>query len=164
MELADLFKGFQEFVGNIYLELSKLGIDVLDLTFDHFGYQTSSSDDYELIKNKLLNDGQLVSENIVGGRRVGIFKLNSPLFYKEKSVDVVELVEPKIDQVCESKLDHVEFVINNSFDWYLDKYPKVNWDLSAKDRKEFSKLQLRLDGGEGVKFHMANILDEIPRK
>ena len=158
-----IFENYELFLNKTYSGLQEIGLDVTGLVLDHVGYQTSSAQDYETKKEELLRIAVLRSENLLGGRRVGICQLNEPLTYKEQVINAVELVEPKEGQVCESRLDHTEFITPITFDEMMTKYPNVNWDTSAKARPEFAKLQLRLANGLGVKFHRAHIFDEIPK-
>lgn len=158
-----IFENYETFLDQTYSGLQEIGLDVGEFVLDHVGYQANSKEDYESKRAELLKTAVLKSENIVGGRRVGIFQLNEPLIYKVQKIDAAELVEPKEGQVCESRLDHTEFVTPKTFDEMMVQYPKINWDTSAKDRPEFAKLQLRLANGLGAKFHRAHIFEEIPK-
>jgi len=142
--------------------ISLVPFDVSELQLDHFAYQTSSMKDYDNLKKESLEIGVLVSENIVGGRRVGIFKFEKPIQSNGYEILGFELIEPKEGQVCKSELDHIEFVIPVSFDEYLHLHQDVDWNLSAKDRDEFPKLSLKFEDGKSVKFHTKDIFSEIP--
>ena len=142
--------------------IEQIPFDVSKLELDHFGYQASSAQDYENLKDQSLTLGQLISENIVSGRRVGIFKFIEPLKYENYRILGFELVEPKEGQICESELDHLEFVIPISFDEFLKMHDNAEWDLYAKDREEFPKITLKLNNGKSVKFHTKDIFEEIP--
>lgn len=150
---------FESFASSL---IQQILFDVSDLQLDHFGYQTSSAQDYENLKQNSLTIGNLISENIVSGRRVAIFKFKEPLKSNGYEILGFELVEPKKGQICESELDHLEFVTPVSFDEYLKLHDKAQWDLYAKDREEFPKISLKLNNGKSVKFHTNNIFEEIP--
>lgn len=142
--------------------IKQIPFDVSDLQLDHFGYQTSSKQDYENLKNESLTIGNLISENIVSGRRVAIFRFKRPFQSNGFEILGFELVEPKEGQICDSELDHLEFVIPISFDEYIKLHKEVDWDLYAKDREEFSKIVLKLENGKSIKFHIKDIFEEIP--
>jgi len=142
--------------------ISQVPFDVSNLQLDHFAHQASSAEDYENLKKECLGIGNLVSENIVGGRRVGIFKFQETLQSNGYEILGFELVEPKEGQVCESELDHIEFVIPMPFEEYLKLYEDADWNLSAKDREEFPKISLKFEDGKSVKFHTKDIFSEIP--
>jgi len=144
--------------------LADLGIDVSTLELDHFGYQTSSKEDYDNLKIPSNEIGDLISENIVNGRRVGIYRLKIPIRFQNYTILGFELVEPKEGQICSSHLDHIEMVLNESFESFIQKYPKTNWNFDAMNRPEFPKVSYFFDDGTSVKFHPLNIFEEIPKE
>lgn len=155
-----IIHNFKQFADTL---ISNSNIDLSNLELDHFGYQTSSKEDYERLKVECMQLGNLESENIVGGRRVGIFRFNKPFEYSKYVISGFELVEPKEGQICNSELDHIEFVLNCTFDEYIKDNPHIEWDLIAKDRLEFAKISIKFENGKTIKFHTKNIFDEIPK-
>lgn len=155
--ITDNLEGF---IGDILLNLDKLRIRVSGLELDHFGYQTLSAEDYNNKKEQAGSIGKLMHESIVGDRRVCIFKLYQTISYKELSISAFELIEPKEGQICDSSLEHIEFVIKEGFQAFIEKYPDIRWDLSAINRKEFPKVAIRFEDGTSVKFHLKSILEE----
>lgn len=145
-------------------QLDIQNIDVSNLELDHFGYQTSSKEDYDNKALEVTSIAKRKSENIVSGRRVGIYKLYDPYMFEDYTVQGFELVEPREGQLCNSQLDHLEFVLKGSFQDLIDKNPAVNWDRTAINRPEFAKLTVKFDDGTSVKFHLKNIFEEIPNK
>lgn len=145
-------------------QLNTAGLDVSNLELDHFGYQTSSANDYDTKLEEVIEIASKKSENIVSGRRVGIFKLTTPYAYNNFIIGGFELVEPREGQVCNSQLDHLEFVLNESFEKYIERYPTINWDTTAMHRPEFAKLTVKFKDGTSVKFHLKHIFEEIPIK
>jgi predicted metalloenzyme YecM len=156
-----LTNNLTEFIQQKLDQLSLLNIDVSNLELDHFAFQCSSTQDYENLKPMAQDLGIILSENIVNGRRVGIYKLKKQIVYLNYNIVAFELVEPKENQICESKLDHIEFVLKESFQDFINKYPSVEWDTVAINREEFPKLTLKLEEGTSVKFHLKNIIEEI---
>lgn len=158
MEIIDNYQNFLEQTISL---IEGKGISISDLEMDHIGYQASSNEDYDNLVPEFNELGEMVSEVIVGGRRVGVFKLNSCLKYKHYSISAIELIAPKDGQECPSALEHVEFVIKEEFTTFMQKYPKINWDTSAIDQKDFPMIKLRLTEYTQVKFHKKNILDIV---
>jgi predicted metalloenzyme YecM len=150
---------FESFLSSL---ITQIPFDVSDLQLDHFGYKTSSKQDYENLKEESFTIGNLISENIVSGRRVAIFRFKEPLQSNSFEILGFELVEPKEGEICKSELDHLEFVIPVSFGEYIKLHKEVDWNLYAKDREEFPKIVLKLANGKSVKFHIKNIFEEIP--
>ena len=88
------------FIEKLLQKLNKLDVDVSKLQMDHLGYQVSSDQEYDGLKEEFKKFGEMVSEKIVGGRRVGIYKFFKPLNFKQYVILAIELVAPKKGQIC----------------------------------------------------------------
>jgi predicted metalloenzyme YecM len=155
---------FTSFLDQFFARLNETGVDITGYELDHLGYQCSSDKDYDKLKQTFSNMGEMFDENIVGGRRVGLFKLNLPILYKNYAILAVELIAPKVGQDYPSALEHAEFVINEKFDTFMVKYPLINWDTSAIDQPMFPLIKLRLGENIQVKFHHEHVFDIAARK
>lgn len=156
-----ILDNYKEFLDKLLSDIKEKGIDISDFYLDHFGYQCSSNEDYDRLKPELHSIAEMVSENRVGGRRVGIFKFNTPLSYNGKEILAVELVAPKEGQECPSALEHAEFVIDTDFDSFVKKYPNLDWDLTATNQPTFPMVKLKLSPNTQVKFHLQPVLEII---
>lgn len=156
-----ILDNYKTFVKGILQKLNKLGIDVSSLDMDHIGYQASSNEDYDRLRAEFDGIGVRVSEEIVGGRRVGIYKFVNPLRFQQYTNTAIELVAPKEGQVCPSALEHVEFVINESFESFMERYPNIPWDTSAISQPNFPMIKLKLDKDIQVKFHLTPVLEIV---
>lgn len=155
---TDILGNYKPFISNILTSLHDKGIDVSNLVMDHIGYQASSDVDYDSLKSEFDRIGLCIKETTVNGRRVGIYKLFSPLTYDHYRNTAIELYAPKKGQICSSGLEHVEFVIDD-FDTFLQQYPKIPWDLSAISQKDFPQIKLPLENNTQVKFHLHALVD-----
>ena len=155
-----VLNNYHQFIEKVLTDIDTFGIDVSNLNMDHIGYQASSGEDYEHLKTEFDQIGTLMSEKIVGGRRVGIYRFHEPLRYKQYINTAIELIEPKPDQICPSALEHVEFVIDN-FESFMHQYPEVTWDTSAITQPDFPMIKLKLSGSTQVKFHLTPVLEII---
>ena len=108
--------------------------------------------------------GRELSEEIVGGRRVGIFLLNKPVMYKGRSIPAVELVAPKDGQVCPSALEHVEFVIDTDFVNFMARYPDLPFDTTKMNQPTFPMITLKLGENIQVKFHLQDVQEILKQK
>ncbi len=152
---------YTTFIEGILKKINEFGIDVSDLNMDHIGYQASSNEDYDNLRTDFDKIGDYVSEKIVGGRRVGIYKLKEPLRYKQYVNEAIELVAPKEGQKCSSGLDHVEFVLKETFDSFMKKYPNLSWDTSKTNQPMFPMITLKLSNTTQVKFHYTPVLEIV---
>jgi len=158
-----ILDNYENFIKTVLDKLNELGINVSGLNMDHIGYQASSNEDYDNLKTEFDKLGEMASEEIVGGRRVGIYKLNKPLRFQQYISPAIELVAPKDGQVCPSALEHVEFVVDG-FENFMKKYPDIQWDTSAINQPDFPMIKLKLDKDIQVKFHLTPVLEIIRAK
>lgn len=152
---------YKDFLDKLLQNIEIAGVDVSKYQLDHFGYQASSNEDYDKLKPEFEKIAKLVSEDIVGGRRVGIFKFDVPLEYNGQVIPAVELVAPKEGQVCQSALEHAEFVIDTDFETFVKRYPNLPWDTSKTNQPKFPMVTLRLSDSTQVKFHYKPVLEII---
>jgi len=152
------------FLDAFFQKLNKVKIDVSRYEMDHLGYQASSDEDYDQLKQELQKEGDFLDENLVGGRRVGLFMLKQPLLYKKYSINALELIAPKEEQVCPSALDHAEFIIDEDFESFTQKYPNLAWDKSKMDQPMFPMVSLKLDDNMQVKFHYKSVFEIAKEK
>jgi predicted metalloenzyme YecM len=153
-----------QFLDSLFEQISNVGLDVSGLLLDHVAYQASSSKDYDQVKDNFSNLGKIVSEEVIGGRRVSVFELKKPLSYKNYQIPVLELIEPKESQICESALQHAEFVYENPFEELIKKYPNVDWDTSSMYRIQFAHLKINFDNGLTLKFLQDPILSMFEKE
>ena len=149
-----------EFLDRLMKELDDLGIDLSGAIVDHIAYQANSAEDYNTLKPKFEKIGELIKEPLVGGRRVGVFKIFTPLKYKDQEIKAIELIEPVDGQVCRSALEHAEFLLPVTLEEFIEKYPNINLNKDAINRKEFPMLILRLSDNMQAKFPRYSILND----
>lgn len=155
---------YTAFLNLFFEQIEKAGLNISGLPLDHIAYQASSAEDYEQMLPEFSNLGELVSEEIIGDRRVAVFRLNEPIQYKNCQIPALELIEPKAGQVCDSAFQHAEFVIDKPFEEYIRQYPNIQWDTSSMHRDEFSHLKLNFDNGLTLKFLLKPILELVGNK
>ena len=149
---------YNSFLDQLFQKLTNLNVDVTGLELDHLGYIVSSVEEYNSVKQELIKLGDFIKEPIVGNWQVGHVKLFEPMGYKSYVIPVLELIAPLQGETPTLGFEHAEFVLKESYQSYMAKYPKLNWDISAINRPEFSMIKLRLDENTQVKFHLKPIL------
>lgn len=156
-----ILDGYISFLDELFERISDHGIDISEYELDHIGYQADSDADYDRLIPEFLKIGDQVHENLVGGRKVSIFKLSKPLKYENFIITAAELVAPKKGQKCVSSFEHVEFVIDEKFADFMKRYPLINWDTTAANQPNFPMIKLQLDEHMQVKFHYEPVLQII---
>ncbi len=149
------------FISETLNYIHTFGIEVGNLEMDHIGYQASSDEDYENLKVEFNEFAKLLSEEIIGGRRVGIYQLNKPFTYKNYTIAAIELIAPKQEQKVPSGLEHVEFVLKESFESFMKRYQSIPWDVGAINQSKFPLIKLKLSEHTKVKFHLKSVLDIV---
>ena len=156
-------QNISSFLDSFFEQIAQAELDIAGLILDHVAYQANSSQDYEMFLSEFSQLGELVSEEIIGDRRVAVFKLFKPIQYQHYSIPALELVEPKAGQVCESAFQHAELVTDKSFDDLIIEYPQIDWDTSSMNRAEFPHLKLNFENGMTLKFINVPILEVVTK-
>lgn len=159
-----ILDNFEQFLDKLIADIEAAGIEVTNLELDHFGYQCSSDEDYDNVKPEFEALGELVSENLVGGRRVAIVKLTEPINYKGRIIPAIEFFAPKAGQVCPSAWEHAEFVLKETFEEFMEKYPEADWIASEINQPIFPMLKLKLSDFTQVKFHYEPVLEIVKKE
>lgn len=115
------------FLDKIFLNLELSNVDVSSYELDHICYRVSSIENYIIIKKYLYDKSELLSENIVSWRKIATYKLFEPIKYKNREINLIEIPAPKIWSNYEDWFEHVEFVIDISFEEFINKYQKLNY-------------------------------------
>jgi predicted metalloenzyme YecM len=64
------------------------------------------------------------------------------------------LLQPKKGSFYPTGLEHCEFVIPETLDAFIKRYPDVEWDLSAMNKSRNADVRVEFEGGKiSVKFH-----------
>lgn len=152
---------YDKFLDKTFKNLKEAGIDVSGYECDHIGLRTSSLADYQKMKEEFSGAAQLVGEAEVVGRPVAIFRLNKPIKYKNYIIPSLELLAPKESDSYQNGPEHLEFVISESFDEFLKKYPSSEFETHRLERKNNPEVKLNFPDHTSVKFHKLSILSAI---
>ena len=90
--------------------LADYGVEEQNITLDHFGLQTLSTDEYLDLKNYFIERGKFEGEVVYHNRRLGKFLLGAEL------VDKLELIEPHPGEVfwqIDCYVEHIAFRVKD---------------------------------------------------
>lgn len=156
-QLQSIIGDYSVFLKDIISQVEHAGFDLADFTqLDHMCYRTVSDANYIDKKTQLLKVGTLLSETIVKGRSISTIRLAEPVVSGDWRVDCIELPAPKPDSRYTEGLEHVEFVLYDPIDVFLQKYPDKEFGLRAKDRGVNPEVSYSL-GKYAVKFHILSL-------
>lgn len=156
-ELEKIIGDYNEFLGNIIAEIEAEGFDMSDFVqMDHICYRTSSLENYKQKQLELSKVATLLGEVIINDRPISTYRLHRPIIHKVWRIDTIELPAPKTKIETNEGLEHVELVLYDSFETFLEKYNGKPFNLSAVDRGINPDISLKLPSYR-VKFHLLNL-------
>jgi len=140
------------FLDKIFHTLKSNSIDIDGLEIDHICYRTSSPENYQDIKKVFAKLGECLIESNVGGRPIATYKLNEPIIYKGRTIPLVEVPAPKNGKARAEGYEHIEVVIDTSFEEIMKKYPHSNFDQKGLSKKINPELVIKFSDC-AIKFH-----------
>jgi predicted metalloenzyme YecM len=155
--LQAIIGDYQAFLNQIIKEITQAGFDWNDFVqMDHLCYRVSTQDDYEQKKQALNTVAAVLSETLVNGRPITTFRLHQPIFYDRWRIDAVELPAPKSGIETKEGLEHIELVLFDDIQTFLQKYADKQFELQAADRGVNPEVGFQLPSYM-VKFHLLNL-------
>ena len=148
------------FLDKLFGMIDESGVNVDSYLLDHICYRVGTTDEYEIKKSELLDHGDLLIESMVNGRLISTFKFHSPIVYKNRKIDVIELPAPKPGKTYESGLEHVEFVATHPLSEIVEKYPKLNFEIFGINKAFNADVTLKL-GEYCIRFHNLTLEEVI---
>lgn len=140
------------FLDHIFQYLSVKKIVVTNYQLDHICYRVETEERYQSLKKELLQLGKLLTESQIGGRAIASIKLDQPIVYQSRKIDVLELPAPKKGSFYQEGFEHVEFVIDMPFEQFMAAHPQL--DFITKDLKKSINQGITLKEADfSVKFH-----------
>jgi predicted metalloenzyme YecM len=148
------------FLEKLFSMIDESGMNVDSYFLDHICYRVGTESEYSAKKAELLNLGTLLIESMVNGRMISTFKLHSPIIYKNRVIDVLELPAPKPGKTYESGLEHVEFVATHPLSEFLAKYPELDFEIFGINKALNADITLKL-GEYCIRFHNQTLEEVI---
>ncbi len=164
MDLFQALDGTLAFGRNLFTRLDRLQIDYKTLHLDHICFRVASQMEYDAMKSFLLENNQLLVEHPVQGRMIATFKLSNPLFFPDRTIDVLELPAPKVGSHYPTGYEHVEFVWPDRLEQLMELYPHLDWDKKGLSKPINRDLRLALDSSCSVKFHEQSLEQVIAKE
>ena len=148
------------FLDTLFSRIEETGMNVDKFFLDHICYRVGTLAEYDSRKLELKEFGTMLIESMVNGRMIATYKLHSPIVYKNRLIDVVELPSPKDGASYESGLEHAEFVTEMPLKDLVAQYPNLQFETAGIDKKINADITLRL-GDLCIRFHNQTLEDVI---
>jgi len=120
-------------------------------------YRTETIINYEDKKEELTEVATLLGSTVVNGREISTFRLDEPVSHDIWRVDAIELPAPKEGKPYPEGLEHVELVLFDDIETFLEKYKGKDFDLRAVNRGINPEIGYELGDGLSVKFHLLGL-------
>ncbi len=148
------------FVSRLLIALAESGLRASEWArMDHIAYRVETEERYRSVKSMLLEADPLVSEELVNGRPISVFKLAEPFEVCGYRIDAFELPAPGRTPYAEG-FEHAEFVIKDSLLDFLKRHESLTFDKSEMEKKLNPGVSLILPGG-AAKFREIGILEVV---
>jgi uncharacterized protein len=146
-------KAAQSFFANIKNKMDRANIAFPDhWAFDHICYRVDTSENYLKKKIEFADQGTLLIESEVAGRPISTFKLNKPLVFLGRKIDLLELPAPKQGQSIKQGFEHFEVVCDQSFEKLVQQFPQAQFNTKGANKDFNAELQIQIDD-LAIKFH-----------
>ena len=144
------------FLLNIFNSLKIDGIDVSNYELDHICYRFDTTERYLELKKMISEFWKILTETQIWWREISTYKLDDPIIYDNRKIWCIELPSPKKNSHYPEWYEHVEFVIDTSFEEFMKLYKNIEFGTKAMS-KEINPDITRKYGWCSVKFHHATL-------
>lgn len=140
------------FLDLVFRNLEDQKIDIKNWEIDHLCYRTSSWENYLQKKIDFAELGLCLIESEVNGRPITTYKLHHPIIYKKWIIDLVEVPAPKLNKITKEGFEHIEVVIDESFDTLMQKNPDILFNTKGMNKELNPELEIEFENC-ALKFH-----------
>lgn len=159
MDIKKIIGDYKIFLDKIFSNLEGAGFKFSEFReLDHLGYRVESLERYYELKKSLAEFCETYSDKEFAGRPVLVCKLKAPLVYGEFKIEGIEVLAPKINNKFKEGLEHAEFVMETTFEEFLEKHKDIKFNLDAYGRRENPELIIEFENC-AVKFHEQSLLE-----
>lgn len=146
-----------QFVRRLFLEGVEKEIDFNCFDLDHLCFRVSSMPEYQKYSEKLSGFSSLVTESMVNGRPISVYKLHQSWVTSAFSVEFIELPAPKKGTDYRTGFEHIEIVPIKTMDFRgkggLGRFDSPALDMTSMINPEYL---LQLPSGL-VKCHFTSL-------
>ncbi|MFZ3229428.1 MAG: VOC family protein [Pseudobdellovibrio sp.] len=153
--IESLLASGEQFLKNLIIELNHLKLNTSQMIIDHLCFRVETLEQYHSYKKLFLLQSTLLTETVFNGRLISTFKLNKGLKVGDKVIDCVELPAPKSGVHYSLGFEHAEFIIKETFETFIKRYPNFNFNISGNLMTN-PELTFKAKAGQ-AKFHYTTL-------
>jgi len=150
--LSDLLSSPKSFLEQLITQLRTLKIAIEDLPLDHICYRVETEARYQKLKVALSEIAIILAETSINGRPITTFRLYEPIVFEDRKIELLELPCPKPNNRYKEGFEHLEFVIKEPFEDFMNRYAHLTFDIKGINKAVNADIRLAL-GDYSVKFH-----------
>ncbi|MFZ2153531.1 MAG: VOC family protein [Microgenomates group bacterium] len=143
---------YVNFLDKVFINLSRVKIDVSQFKIDHIACRTETDNDYREVSAYMRSFGKRVTQVIFKNRPVDMYELDQPLEYHQYKIKYFEVMAPAEGDKYNNGLEHAEFVINISLTEFVSRYPNVTWNVNSINRPIGADVGVRFEDAANAKF------------
>ncbi|WP_312691619.1 VOC family protein [Kosakonia sp.] len=110
-ELQDIAEDLPRFSDDLQKLTTRLGLNIAPLNADHISLRCHQNTTAERWRRGFEQCGELLSENVINGRPICLFKLREPVCVAHWQFDVIELPWPGEKRYPHEGWEHIEIVL-----------------------------------------------------
>ena len=145
-----------QFLVQVFKCLDEIKLDLAKNELDHICYRVETETEYQYLKKQFLLESELLSDKEINGREICVYKLRTPLKFRERTISLIELPAPKKGSKYNSGFEHVEFVLKDDLRDFMSSRPDLNFNIKGLDKKVNPEVRLNFSFG-AIKFHNYNL-------
>jgi HAD superfamily hydrolase (TIGR01549 family) len=154
--LDKLYIDAQSFLSKVEALLIEKKIDTNIMQPDHICFRVQSQAEYMHFKQFLGENSLLLTEEIVNGRPICTYRFEVPFKFQNKSIYLLELPSPKLNNKYQTGFEHIEFVTKDSFEKIKFQYTDFDFKLGGNAVVN-PELSLALSDNVQIKFHHSSL-------
>lgn len=150
------------FLTDLFDKLSTEGVSLDDRwDIDHICYRVETEKSYDICKKYLLKNSSLICESEIAGRPISTFRLSSPICWKGRKIDLLELPSPKSEKPYIDGFEHIEVVTDLSFSEIWERFSNGRGENLRTIKPFNAECSIQYSSGT-IKFHHLS-LDSVIR-
>lgn len=151
--MKEIIGDYKQFIAEITSGLVRLGVERKEVSMmDHICYRVETMERYEELRGRLKHHGVLLGENMVNGRLIATFELDTYIEASGWIVPYLELPAPKEGSSYKEGLEHAEFVVIGSLSRFMDRHKNLLFSPGGLTKTINPEAGVKAEG-ISVKFH-----------
>lgn len=153
-----LIGDYQGFFSDLLKRTKLAGIDISNKPISHLLYRTTSTDEYETLRDELKPCCNGFVETQHKGRAIALLILREPLLLGDgHQVSAIELPAPKPNKPCDSGLESIGIIIGDELPQFIEKHKETLTEI----KNQGQLASITFDNNKAAKFYMRPLKETV---